>query len=102
MKFREIKAKFDEYNDILKNFEWEITNWIKSNRLNYIFIDVTVDKRRVKLELIQELTPNELNGLLNNFGLRLSMKQVIQTENISEDQRLYPLGSSRRTIYILR
>lgn len=102
MKFRDIKSFSDDYKKLKKSFRWEIEDWIKENRLSYCYVRAKLDNDKIRLELSNELTVNELNGLLDNFGLRLAMKQIVITENISEEHSLYPIGNSKRIIYTFR
>lgn len=102
VKYKDLKSFLAEYKDLKRSFKWEIEDWIKENRLSYCYIHAKVDNDKIRLELSSELTVEELNGLLDNFGLRLSMKQSILTENISEKPSLYPPGTSKRIIYIFK
>lgn len=102
MKFKEITSVSSDYKEIKEDFKWDIKYWFKNKRIGYFYVKVDIDKDKVRLTLSEPLSVDELNDFQNNFGLILSMKRSILTENISEMDYLCPIGTCKRVIYTFR
>lgn len=99
MKLKEIQSFNDEYHELKRKFRWEIEDWIKEHRLRYCYVRATIDSKKVKIKMSNELSAEEIKGLQNKFGMILALKQVIKTENICYDTPLCPEGTSLQVYY---
>lgn len=102
MKFKDVQETYNKYKYLKNELKWSIKEYIKDNRLKYIYVRIVVDNEKVRVILSDELSVNEINGLQNKFGMILSMKETKKVNNISEDNVIYVEGESKRVIYTFR